>query len=352
MMNIYFILQPKIFIIFVFLLLLIKILKVTNLNVIFYLLNRNYIVLKKFINLLFIYPLLCNFNKLEYFFIKRNVMFIDKLQDRLLIFSWIASKILNKFAFFSLILGLVLFIVNIYIKANIITYTYILNLLFSSFIFLTMAIKICYEKNLFKNLFLKLVLYSLLWINVLIILYVFVKILNHFFVFIFTKLLSIKSRLNKNFNPNNNNPNNPDFNYVYSDLKNKKKKTKKILQERSKEMRDKLLIQQHKKHNMTKDNIDLLKKSSLSSKRGINKSIYIEPRQNINLETQFQRIKSELDAYNIQEKKFKAWSKGRGKDFTYPDEAKQLFEEYSKVLKGLRPHLKSMKKKVQKQLKK
>lgn len=338
----YIIIQPKNLIIFFFVIFTINILRAVKSKLFLVFLNQCYEIIKKIIFLLLV-CLWYNYNK-QNFCIKKNIIFIEKFHDKLLIFSYVSS--FKKYAFYNIISGFIFYLVNYCVKFKIIMYIYTLNLLFVFFFLICLSLKLC-----LNNKTIKLLLYLLLWVNIFIIIFIFIKIINELFVFIITKLINIKDRLKNNFNPNNKDPKKPNFNFSSSDLKKKRKKTKKILQERSEEMRVKLLIQQ-KRHNMTKSNMDLSKKNSLSLKRGINKAIHIEPRQNIDLETQFERIKSELDAYNIQEKKFKAWSKGRGDDFTYPDESKQLFKEYSKILKGLRPHLKSMKKKVQKQLKK
>lgn len=339
-----YIIQPKNIIIFFCILITINGLKAVKSKTFFEWVNHYYMVTKNLFYLL----LLClrhNYSK-QIFRIKRNLVFIEKFHDKFLIFSWVNYNTIKKYFFYNIISGFLFHSLYYYLNLNIIFYIYTLNLLFLSCIFIYIGIKLCHRFNK-RNV--KLLLFLLLWINIFIIMIIIIIIINQFFVFLFTKLTNIKDRLINNFNSNNKKP---DFDLFSPDLKKKRrKKTKKILQERSEEMRVKLLTQQ-KNYKGAKYNIDFTKNKSFSSKRGITKTIYIEPRQNIDLETQFDRIKSELNAYNIQERKFKAWSKGKGKDFTYPDESKQLFKEYSKILKGLRPHLKSMKKKVQKQLKK
>lgn len=339
-MNMYYVIQPKNFIIFFCVIITINILKSIKSKLFFVFLKEYFEIIKKF----FYFLLLClsyNYNK-QIFYIKRNLIFMEKFHDKLLAFSYISS--LKKYVFFNLILGSILYLLNYWVQLNIITYIYSLNILFVSLFIICIGIKFCFNKKTIK-----LLLYILLWVNIIIIIFICIKIINQFLVFFITKFINIKDGLKNKFNLNNQEPEKSDLNF-FSDLK-KKKKTKKILQEKSEQMRIKLLKKQ-KSFNVTESNLDLSKKKGLSSKRNINKTIYIEPRQNIDLNTQFERIKSELDAYNIQEKKFKAWSRGKGNDFTYPDESKQLFKEYTKVLKGLRPHLKSMKKTVQKQLKK
>lgn len=138
-----------------------------------------------------------------------------------------------------------------------------------------------------------------------VLLYIFIKLINHFFVFIVTKILNIKNLIKQNINSKNNSPNNPNFDLYYSDSTNKRKKDKsKYLRQRAQEMRNKLLAEQKSRY-VIKDNTNFNKNFSLSLKRGINKRIYIEPRQNLSVQTQFERIKSELEAYNVQQKKFK-----------------------------------------------
>jgi hypothetical protein len=116
------------------------------------------------------------------------------------------------------------------------------------------------------------------------------------FIYILAKIIDIKNTIRVGFNKKS--PNGSDFNLYSPDSKRKKK----YLKERAEEMRKKVLLQQKSVVNCEIDS----KKNSLSSKRNITKNIYIEPRQNLDLETQYNRIKNELEAYNIQEKKFKA----------------------------------------------
>lgn len=337
-------------IIVIYILILINILRAINLNIIFYVIQMYFITVKKIYNLFYI-NFFYNIKKAYlYLYINKKQKFIFKLQDILLIFSWVFSIVLKKYAFYLVNLGFVLYLINIYFNLRIITYLYTINFLICFIILLIFIIKSCDQKNGFKNKFVKFMLYLLLWINIAILLYVFIKMINHIFVFIMTKLWNIKNFLKNGLSNKNENPDNPDFNLYSSNSKIKRKKKNKYLQQRAQEMRDKLLFQQKSQYT-TRQNINLYK-NSLSAKRGINKIIYIEPRQNLNLETQLEKIKNELEAYNIQQRKFKLWSKGKGKDFTYPDEARKLFKGYSRLLKDLRPFLKSMEKKVKKQLKK
>lgn len=330
----------------------INILKAVNIYLIFYRLQKYFIIVKRIYNLFYLNFLYFLYNIKKsylYTYINKKQDFIFKLQDRILTFSWVFSIVLKKYAFYHLNLGFVLYLINIYFNIYTITYIYTINFLICFILVLILIIKSCDQKNRFKNKIFKFMLYLLLWVNLAILLYVFIKMINHIFVFIVTKLWNLKNLIKNNLSNKNPNPDDPDFNIYSSDSKNKKKKNK-YIQQRAQEMRDKLLFQQKSQDTM-RQNINF-NRNSLSTKRGINNIIYIEPRQNLDLETQLGRIKDELKAYNIQQKKFKLWSKGKGKDFTYPEEARELFKEYSRLLKDLRPSLKSMKKKVKKQLKK
>lgn len=351
-MYMYYFMQPKNFMILIILLIIMNIINRIKINISMIILNKYYIDIKIISNLLYITILaLLYYLKIFWFFfyISNKLKLVFKLQDEFLRFSWAFFRVLKKFAFSNLNSGFILYLINIYLNLDIISYIYKINFLISFIIILIYIIEWCDKNNRFKNKLFKFGLYLLLWLSIGMLFYIFIKMVNHVFVFIITKILNAKDLIKKSLN-NNNSPNNSNFDIYYSDSINKRKKNKnKYLKQRAKEMHNKLLILQKFK---AKDNKNLHKNYSLSSKRGINKYIYIEPRQDLNIETQFERIKSELEAYNIQQKKFKLWSKGKGKDFTYPDEAKKLFKEYSILLKDLRPYLKSMKKKIKKQLKK
>lgn len=353
MMTTQYLLQFNNWIIVIYIFIIMNILKAININIIFYVIEKYYKTVKKvyklfYLNFFYIFYNIKNSD--QYVYINKKQKFMFKLQDILLILSWVFFIVLKKYAFYHINLGFVLYLINLYFNIEIITYLYTINFLICFIIFLIFILKSCDQKNEFKNKFFKFMLYLLLWINVVILLYIFIKMINHIFVFIMTKLWNIKNFLKNGLSNKNQNPNDPDFNLYFSDSKIKRKKKNKYLQQRAQEMRDKLLFQQKLQYT-TRQNINY-SENSLSAKRGINNIIYIEPRQDLNLETQLERIKNELEAYNIQQKKFKLWSKGKGKDFTYPDEARKLFKEYSRVLKNLRPSLKSMKKKIKKQLKK
>lgn len=293
--NMYYLIQPKNLVIIFIVIITINTLNAVKSKLFLTFCNEYYDILKKFFYLL-LFCLFYNYNKYTSY-VKRNVLFIEKFHDKFFIFPY--SSAFKKYAFYNIISGFLFYLLDNCIKLDIITYIYTLNLFLVSFFLISIGIKLCSSKKTIK-----LLLYLLLWINIFIILIIFIKILNQFIVFLFTKLISVKEGLKNYFSSNNKNPKKPDLNFFSSDSK-RRKKTKKILQTRSEEMRVKLLTQQ-KSSNMAKSNFDVSENNSLSSKRGINKVIYIEPRQNIDLKTQLERIKSELDAYNIQEKKFKA----------------------------------------------
>lgn len=350
----YYFIQPKNFMILILLFLIINIINRMKINLSVIIPNKYYIDIRIIYNILYItiFALLYYLKIfLFYFFISNKLKLVFKLQDKFLIFSWAFFRVLKVYAFYNFNLGFMLYLINIFLNIDIISYIYKINFLISFIIVLIFIIKWCDINNWLKNKLFKFVLYSLLWLSIGMLFYIFIKMISDIFVFIITKILNIKDLIKKSLNNKNNSPNNSDFDIYYSDSINKRKKNRsKYLKQRAKEMHNKLLIQQ--KSNYAKENKNSYKNSSLSAKRSINKYIYIEPRQDLNIETQFERVKSELEAYNIQQKKFKSWSKGKGKDFTYPDEAKKLFKEYSILLKDLRPYLKSMKKKIKKQLKK
>lgn len=349
-MTMQYLIQLNIWIIIIYILIIINVLKTINMDKIVYRIQKHYMAVQNtynilYINIVFIYYNIKNLDL--YIYINKKQKFIFKLQDRLITFFSLFSIALKKYVFYNIKCGFVLYFLNTYLNIDIITYFYAMNFFICFIIILILMIKLCHQKGWFKNKVLKFMLYLLLWINVAILLYVFVIMINHIFVFIMTKLWNIKNIIKTGLSNKNSNPNDPDLNLYFSDSKIKRKKNR-YLQQKAQEMRDKLLFQQQY---TTKQNVNSCQ-NSLSAKRGIDKIIYIEPRQNIDLETQLERIKNELEAYNIQQKKFKLWSKGKGADFTYPDEAKELFKEYCRVLKDLRPSLKSMKKKIEKQLKK
>lgn len=353
-MYMYYFIQPKNFMILILLFLIINTINRIKINLSVIIPNKYYIDIRIIYNILYItiFALLYYLKIfLFYFFISNKLKLVFKLQDKFLIFSWAFFRVLKVYAFYNFNLGFMLYLINIFLNIDIISYIYKINFLISFIIVLIFIIKWCDINNWLKNKLFKFVLYSLLWLSIGMLFYIFIKMISDIFVFIITKILNIKDLIKKSLNNKNNSPNNSDFDIYYSDSINKRKKNRsKYLKQRAKEMHNKLLIQQ--KSNYAKENKNSYKNSSLSAKRSINKYIYIEPRQDLNIETQFERVKSELEAYNIQQKKFKSWSKGKGKDFTYPDEAKKLFKEYSILLKDLRPYLKSMKKKIKKQLKK
>lgn len=350
----YYFIQPKNFMILILLFLIINTINRIKINLSVIIPNKYYIDIRIIYNILYItiFALLYYLKIfLLYFFISNKLKLVFKLQDKFLIFSWAFFRVLKVYAFYNFNLGFMLYLINIFLNIDIISYIYKINFLISFIIVLIFIIKWCDINNWLKNKLFKFVLYSLLWLSIGMLFYIFIKMISDIFVFIITKILNIKDLIKKSLNNKNNSPNNSDFDIYYSDSINKRKKNRsKYLKQRAKEMHNKLLIQQ--KSNYAKENKNSYKNSSLSAKRSINKYIYIEPRQDLNIETQFERVKNELEAYNIQQKKFKSWSKGKGKDFTYPDEAKKLFKEYSILLKDLRPYLKSMKKKIKKQLKK
>lgn len=345
-MNLYYFIQPNNLIIIILFFLIINILNIKKIIIFIRIYHKYFLGINIICNLFYI-NFFSFFKKFWlYILISKKLKFVLMLQDKFLVLSWTFSKILKRFAFYNINLGFIFYFINTYLNLSILSYIYKINFLISIIIILSLIIKLCENKNLFMNKFLKFVLYLLLWLSIGMLLYLSIKIISHFFVFIITKIMNMKNLIKKGLS--NNSPNNPDFDLNYHDSTNKrKKKRNKYIQQKAEEMRNKLLIQQK-----SKNKTSVYNNSSLSSKRGINKHIYIEPRQNFNTEAQFERIKSELKAYDIQQKKFKSWSKGKGKDFTYPDEARELFKEYSKILKDLRPYLKSMKKKVKKQLKK
>lgn len=341
-------LQFLYFLIFISIIMEINILKAFSFKI---LLIKNYLkcIIKiynyLYLNIYFLFNKIINIKFFNlYIYININRKFIIKFKDRLLIFSWVFSNVLQTYAFYNINLGLVLRLINIYLNSELITYIYTMNFLIGFVIYLILLLKLCDKENSLKTKVFKFMLYVLLSVAIGILFFVLFKLISHIFVYIGIKLVNILNFLKNSLNHKNNNPQDPDFNAYYSDSNNKKKKTNKYLQQRAQEMREKLLFQQ-KSSKTVKKNINF-NQNSLSAKRGINKKIYIEPKQNLNIETQLERIKNELEAYNIQQKKFEAWSKGKGKDFTYPDEAKELFKEYSLLLKDLRPHLKSMKKKM------
>lgn len=312
----------------------------------FYELKKYIITLNYFCSLLDMNYSCSIFNlKKSYIYIYRKLKFVFKLHNILLTIFGAFSLVLKKYAFYTFILGFIFLFVNFHFCLDIFIYIYTMSFLVSFIFVLVLIINICDQKNWFKRTYIKYILYLLLWVSVGVFLYVFLKLISSIFVFITTKLWNIKDLIKKSLSNKNENPRNSDFNIYSQDSRNKKKK---YLQQRAQEMRDKVLSQQKYTKNITQS----FNRDSLSAKRGITKKIFIEPRQDLNIETQLDRIKNELEAYNIQERKFKSWSKGKGKDFTYPEQAQELFKEYSRILKDLRPSLKSMKKQVKKQLKK
>lgn len=126
----------------------------------------------------------------------------------------------------------------------------------------------------------------------------------------------------------------------------------KDIKKKASEMKQKLLKLQTDKLNTNNINIDCSEcashTKSISQSRKWEHKIMIEKRQDLSLKDQFDKVKSELEAYNNQKKKFQQSIK-KGKETFYPDESKNLWKDYIDVIRNLNLNLKSMKKNLKKQ---
>jgi hypothetical protein len=139
-----------------------------------------------------------------------------------------------------------------------------------------------------------------------------------------------------------------------TNMPNPQAKQYKDIKKKASEMKQKLLELQKEKLNQSDWNLDSssIHNKNTNSFRNWNHQIYIENRPNLSLKDQLNKMKFELEAYKIQEKKFEQSINNikKGKENFYPDQSKYLWKDYIEVIKHLNFNLKSMKKNLKKQV--
>lgn len=206
----------------------------------------------------------------------------------------------------------------------------------------------------------KYILLSLLFINLLILIIIAQKLLimgitylKKFFLNmnIMNKLRDLKLSLDYK-KVKNNKPRKPEVSF-FSDLKNKKKNKKKasLLKEKIFNLQKKNLNEggDGAEHYININSTD----TTFSKRRGWNQTINLGDNPKFTTDEQLNNVRSEFNAYDNQEKKFKkiVVDINKEKENFFPAESTSLFKEYVTVIKILKKNLKSVEKNINKNIK-
>lgn len=228
----------------------------------------------------------------------------------------------------------------------------------SSFIFLiSVLIKLInLTKNWVKNnqlkqdfpifyTIIKYILFSLLAINLLILVIIGQKLLMIVVTYIqklflnmniMNKFKDFKLSLDYKW-AKDNKPRKPESNFFF-DLRNKKKNKK-----RASYLKKEILNTQNK-NSQAQDTT--FKEISFSERRGWKETVNIQNKPKFTISEQLNNVRSEFKAYDNQEKKFKkiVVDINKEKENFFPNESRSLFNEYVSVIKILKKNLKSVEK--------
>lgn len=147
----------------------------------------------------------------------------------------------------------------------------------------------------------------------------------------------------------NNEPRKPEVKF-FSDLKNKKKNKKKAssLKEKIFNLQKKNL-EEGAQHTISSRDTTF-NQTSFSERRGWNQTINLGNNPKFTRNDQLNNVRSEFQAYDNQEKKFKkiVVDINKEKENFFPDESTSLFKDYITVIKILKKNLKSVEKNIKK----
>lgn len=198
----------------------------------------------------------------------------------------------------------------------------------------------------------KYILWGLLSINLLILVIIGQKLLimaiTYLKKFFLNKLRDLKLSLDYQ-KVKNNEPRKPEVKF-FSDLKNKKKNKKKAssLKEKIFNLQKKNL-EEGAQHTISSRDTTF-NQTSFSERRGWNQTINLGNNPKFTRNDQLNNVRSEFQAYDNQEKKFKkiVVDINKEKENFFPDESTSLFKDYITVIKILKKNLKSVEKNIKK----
>lgn len=148
----------------------------------------------------------------------------------------------------------------------------------------------------------------------------------------------------------NNEPRKPEVKF-FSDLKNKKKNKKKAssLKEKIFNLQKNNLKEEGAEHAISSRDTTF-NQTSFSERRGWNHTINLGNNPKFTRDDQLNNVRSEFQAYDNQEKKFKkiVVDINKEKENFFPDESTSLFKDYITVIKILKKNLKSVEKNIKK----
>ena len=199
----------------------------------------------------------------------------------------------------------------------------------------------------------KYILWGLLSINLLILVIIGQKLLimaiTYLKKFFLNKLRDLKLSLDYQ-KVKNNEPRKPEVKF-FSDLKNKKKNKKKAssLKEKIFNLQKKNLKEKGAEHTISSRDTTF-NQTSFSERRGWNHTINLGNNPKFTRNDQLNNVRSEFQAYDNQEKKFKkiVVDINKEKENFFPNESTSLFKDYITVIKILKKNLKSVEKNIKK----
>jgi len=199
----------------------------------------------------------------------------------------------------------------------------------------------------------KYILWGLLSINLLILVIIGQKLLimaiTYLKKFFLNKLRDLKLSLDYQ-KVKNNEPRKPEVKF-FSDLKNKKKNKKKAssLKEKIFNLQKKNLKEKGAEHTISSRDTTF-NQTSFSERRGWNQTINLGDNPKFTRNDQLNNVRSEFQAYDNQEKKFKkiVVDINKEKENFFPEESTSLFKDYITVIKILKKNLKSVEKNIKK----
>lgn len=199
----------------------------------------------------------------------------------------------------------------------------------------------------------KYILWGLLSINLLILVIIGQKLLimaiTYLKKFFLNKLRDLKLSLDYK-KVQNNEPRKPEVKF-FSDLKNKKKNKKKAssLKEKIFNLQKNNLKEEGAEHTISSRDTTF-NQTSFSERRGWNQTINLGDNPKFTRNDQLNNVRSEFQAYDNQEKKFKkiVVDINKEKENFFPDESTSLFKDYITVIKILKKNLKSVEKNIKK----
>lgn len=199
----------------------------------------------------------------------------------------------------------------------------------------------------------KYILWGLLSINLLILVIIGQKLLIMAITYLkklfLNKLRDLKLSLDYK-KVQNNEPRKPEVKF-FSDLKNKKKNKKKAssLKEKIFNLQKKNLKEKGAEHTISSRDTTF-NQTSFSERRGWNHTINLGNNPKFTRNDQLNNVRSEFQAYDNQEKKFKkiVVDINKEKENFFPNESTSLFKDYITVIKILKKNLKSVEKNIKK----